>query len=36
MITLLDAVLALLLILIAACILGLRFGFRDLEEGDGD
>ena len=32
----LDAILALLLAGIAACILALRFGFRDLEESGDD
>ena len=35
-ITWLDVLLAVLLILIVACILVLRFGFRDLEEGGDD
>lgn len=35
-ITWLDVLLAVLLILIVACILALRFGFRDLDEGSDD
>lgn len=35
-ITWLEMVLALLLVGIAACVLGLRFGFRDLGAGGDD